>query len=396
MRGVGVLGIVAINVAGFFGPQAATLTPAMPGPASGADEAVFAALFLLLEGKMRALFSLLFGASLLLFVDRAEAAGRDGTALQGRRLGWLALFGYAHYILLWWGDILFVYALCGLVALGLRDLSNRALIGGGIAFFLLWALAGSLVGLPLVIAEDQVRLGLATATQAHDVAQALQAARSAMASDIAQAHLPFLGMAASKLHNAPFWPLTMASASFGETLPLMLIGMGLYRTGFASGGWPRRALVWLALGGIGLGTAMAIPITLWAWHRHFPAIAMPDIMAYWAGPEHLLIALGLYAALVLAAPRLLAGWLGQRLAAAGQVAFSNYLGTSLALSFAAYGWGLGLFGHIPHADQPWLVLAIWAVMLGWSKPWLAHFRQGPLEWVWRSLVERRRMRFIRR
>jgi len=393
---VGVLGIVAINVSGFFGPQAATLTPAMPGPASGADEAVFAALLLLLEGKMRALFSLLFGASLLLFVDRAEAAGREGAALQARRLGWLALFGYLHYILLWWGDILFVYAVCGLVALGLRGLSNRALIGGGIAGFLLWALAGTLVGLPLVVAEDHVRLGIATAAQARDVAEAMAAAFSAMAADIAQAHLGFWAMAASKLHNAPFWPLVMTSASFGETLPLMLIGMGLYRTGMASGGWPRRRLWWLALGGIGLGSAMAVPITLWAWHRHFPAIAMPDLMAYWAGPEHLLIALGLYAALVLAAPRLLAGWPGQRLAAAGQVAFSNYLGTSMVLAFAAYGWGLGLFGHIPHARQPWVVLGVWTVMLGWSKPWRAHFTQGPLEWVWRSLVEGRRMAFLRR
>jgi uncharacterized protein len=392
---VGVLGIVAINVSGFFGPQAATLTPTMPGPASGADEAVFAALFLLFEGKMRALFSLLFGASMLLLIDRAEAAGRDGNALQGRRLLWLAAFGYLHYILLWWGDILFVYAICGLVALGLRGLSNRALIGGGIAFFLLWALAGTLTGLPQVIAEEHLRLGLASPAQTHDIAQAMQAARTAMAADIAQAHLPFLAMASSKLHNAPFWPLVMTSASFGETLPLMLIGMGLYRTGIASSRWPRRWLWWLAISGLTLGLAMAIPITLWAWQRHFPPIAMPDILAYWAGPEHLLIALGLYATLILAAPRLLAGWLGQRLAAAGQVAFSNYLGTSLALSFAAYGWGLGLFGKIPHAQQPWVVLAVWAVMLSWSKPWLAHFRQGPLEWVWRSLVERRQVKFRR-
>lgn len=388
---MGVLGIVAINVSGFFGPQAATLTPAMPGPATGADEAVFAALFLLLEGKMRAVFSLLFGASMLLLIERAEMAGRDGQALQGRRLVWLALFGYLHYILLWWGDILFVYAVCGLVALGLRGLSNRALIGGGIAGFLLWALAGALVGLPLVLAEEQVRLGLATAAQAHDVAQAMQAARDAMAADIAQAHLGFRAMAAAKVHSAPFWPLVMTSASFGETLPLMLIGMGLYRTGMASGGWSRRRLWWVALGGIGGGMAMAVPITLWAWDRHFPAIAMPDLMAYWAGPEHLLIALGLYAALVLAAPRLLAGWLGQRLAAAGQMAFSNYLGTSMLLAFAAYGWGLGLFGHVPHARQPMVVLGIWAIMLGWSKPWRAHFTQGPLEWLWRSLIERRRL-----
>ena len=74
------------------------------------------ALFVLFEGKMRALFSILFGASLLLYIERKNAAGLDGHALQVRRLLWLALFGLLHFALFWDGDILFLYACVGLGA----------------------------------------------------------------------------------------------------------------------------------------------------------------------------------------------------------------------------------------------------------------------------------------
>ena len=105
------------------------------------------------------------------------------------------------------------------------------------------------------------------------------------------------------------------------------------------------------------------------------------------------MALGYLAALVLAAPRLLTTGVGQRLAAAGRMAFSNYLGTSLVMCSLFYGWGLGLVGRVPHALQPAFVLLAWGLMLAWSPWWLARFRQGPLEWLWRSLTEARALPF---
>ncbi len=389
VRGVAVLGILAVNIAGFAGPQVATLTPNLPQPASAVDEAVFAAVLLLFEGKMRALFSMLFGASMLLFIERAEAAGRNGEALQLRRLGWLALFGYLHYVVLWWGDILFVYALCGFVALALRGLSQRWLVGLALGMMALDSAWGTLSGLPLVLAEGQVRLGLASTEQARIVAEALAQVHRNMALDSAQAQLGFFTMATDKLATAPFWPLVMTFATFGETLPLMLLGMVLYRSGLASGLWPRRRLWQAAASGLALGLPMAWALTDWAWARHFPPLAMPELMASWAMASHVLMALAYWALLVLAAPWLLASRLGQRLCAAGRMAFSNYLGTSIVMCTLFYGWGAGLFGRVGHAAQLPIVLGAWALMLGWSAPWLARFRQGPLEWAWRSLVEGR-------
>jgi uncharacterized protein len=114
-----------------------------------------------------------------------------------------------------------------------------------------------------------------------------------------------------------------------------------------------------------------------------------------AGPQHLALTLVWAALLVLAAPALLPTWLGERLRAAGRMALSNYLLTSLVMAFCFFGWGLGLVGQVGAAQQWWFVLLGWAVMLAWSKPWLERFRQGPVEWLWRSLTEGQRLPFKR-
>jgi len=386
IRGIAVMGILAINIGGFAGPSAGTDTPWLPRPATPADEAEFALSFVLFEGKMRALFSMLFGASMLLFVERAEAARRDGDMLQLRRLAWLGLFGWLHYVLLWWGDILFVYAVIGFFALALRRLPDRALLALALLIFTLWhgwGMAGSL---------DEITGHVGTAAARQAMADTLRH----MHVEMAQARLGFTALIADKLATAPGWPLVMTAYTIGETLPLMLLGMVLLRSGFFSGSWPRRRLLAMAACGLTLGMAWTLALLDWAWKRHFPATVMPDILAYWTAPGHFLMALGYAAATMLAAPRLSATRLGQRLRCAGRMAFSNYLGMTMVMTAIFYGWGLGLYGRVGPALQPLFVLGGWALMLGWSQPWLARFRQGPLEWAWRSLTELRPMPMRRR
>jgi len=94
---------------------------------------------------------------------------------------------------------------------------------------------------------------------------------------------------------------------------------------------------------------------------------------------------GAAAGIVLAVQSGGARWLTVRLTAAGRMAFSNYLGTSLIMTTIFYGYGLGLFGQLHRAQLYWLVLGQWLLILGWSPWWLRHFRYGPFEWAWRSL-----------
>lgn len=387
IRGIAVLGILAVNVAGFAGPPSASYSPWLPNPATRADEWAFAVTLWLFEGKMRALFSMLFGASMLLFVDRAEAQGRNGQALQLRRLGWLALFGYLHFALLWWGDILFLYAVAGFFALALRGLPPRVLAGAALALFAFWQLSGLALSLPEAAMEQAALHSPAGSPQRAQLAEITAPYRQQDARDMADARAGWSAQVSAKLTQRPFYPLRVTLFSIGETLPYMLLGMALFRSGFFAGLWSRRRLRGIALAGLILGGGAGLGTGWWALAAHFPEMTMRLLVNYASGFAHLAMALGYAAALMLAAPRLAGSWLGGRLIVAGRIAFSNYIGTSLVMCAIFYGWGLGRFGTVGAAGQWAFVLLGWALMLAWSAPWLARFRQGPLEWLWRSLTE---------
>lgn len=389
IRGVAVLGILAINIAGFAGPPAAVLSPNWPGPVSLADKLAFAATFVLFEGKMRALFCMLFGASMALFLERSEAAGRDGDILQLRRLLWLAVFGLAHFFLLWWGDILFAYALCGIVVLMARDMPTRAMAVAAVAVFALSHLIGGAMDLPGAIAEERVRTGTANEQQVGEVKRFERIAAQKARNDRAIVASPYAVRLQHRVTRDTFKPLLGTLDNVTETIPLMLIGVVLFRIGFFSGTISRKTLWRIALAGTLTGLALTVPLLAWAWPRDFPIRAMSSIMIYWAAIPHLLMALGYAALLALAAPRLARSLVGRRLADAGRMAFTVYIGTSLVMTAIFYGWGLGLAGSYGHAALLVFVLFGWLTMLAASWAWLGHFRRGPLEWAWRSLVERR-------
>ncbi len=396
IRGVAVLGILAVNIAGFAGPPSATYTPSIPAPASPADEWAFAAMFWLFEGKMRALFSLLFGASMLLFVERADEQGRDGQALQLRRLGWLALFGYLHFLLLWWGDILFLYGVAGMIALALRKAPTLALVGSGMALFLFWQVAGTALSLGDAAVEQAALARPSDAALQQRIAAIKAPYRAQDTADMDEARSNWGAQVAAKLTERPFYPLRVTLFAIGETLPYMLLGMALLRTGFFAGQWPARRLRQIVLAGLGLGGAISLGASLWARAAHFPEMTMRLLVNYALGLPHLVMALGYAALLMLAMPHLARSRVSARLMAAGRMAFTNYICTSLVMGALFYGWGLGQFARHGEAAHWLFVLLGWALMLGWSKPWLARFRQGPLEWLWRSLTEWRVLPLRRR
>jgi len=389
IRGVAVLGILAINISGFAGPVAGIYSPHQPQSGSFADEVAFAARFLLFEGKMRALFTILFGASLVLFAERADGSGRFGELLQLRRLMWLALFGLAHFYLLWWGDILFLYAVCGVIALFMLELRVRTLVVTALAIFFLWHLAGGALDAPELAAKQRVAAGTGNPKESKSDAAYRNAVKIQVEREETVALDSFAGHARQQFGKRTLDPLLVVLSSFGETLPLMLLGIALCRTGFFAGSWPRRRMARLAATGTLTGLAMTAAALAWAWPHRFPLRAMESAFTYWLAIPHLLMAAGYAALLVLATPAISASAFGHRLVATGRTAFSNYIATSILMTGIFYGWGLGLFGTVGHAAQWVFVLLGWVLMLAWSGPWLAHFRRGPLEWLWRSLTEGR-------
>ncbi|MET0251432.1 MAG: DUF418 domain-containing protein [Novosphingobium sp.] len=382
MRGVAVLGILLMNIVAFAWPEAAAFSPRVPfGPQGRGDEAVFLVEFVLVEGKFRGLFSLLFGASMVLLVERTDAAGEDGPALQRRRLGWLAAFGLAHYFLLWWGDILFLYAVCGLFALAFIDWPARRLVA---------------LALPLY-AVGVVWLGALTASGAApwlggagSPEQAAATTARRFAREAAVESRAYLASWPDKVtyQVAHHWdgPLLAVATTALETLPLMLLGMALLRCGLLRGEWPPRRTFTCACGGIAVGLAMTVPLALWLRNTGYPLPLAIFVGAAAAAPGRLALTLG-YAALLVLLARALAGSAGgERITAAGRMAFSNYLGTSLLMAGLFQGWGFGLYGRLSRVELLGVVACGWVVMLVWSRPWLARYRQGPLEAVWRRLT----------
>lgn len=395
VRGIAVLGILTINIASFAGGSSATLSPALLFPASIADSASFAISLALFEGKMRGLFTLLFGASILLFVERRDAEGHDGGAWQMRRLGWLFLIGYLHQLLLWSGDILMLYAMLAPIALAFRHWPVKRMAIVALAGFALWHGVFTFAGWSSLSAAEAVHDGRADAITRAEVLSQADAISAESRDEVNTLRKPYSNMMAERFAETLYEPLLVALLSLGETLPLMLLGMALYRSGFFTGGWTRARLTRLVLACFALGLPIAAAQAGWAWSRGFPPAAMFQLLIGPAGIQHLVLTIGLAGLAVIHAPRLLQTRLGDRLRAAGAMALSNYLLTSLVMAFCFFGWGFGLVGRISAAHQWWFVVLGWAIMLFWSKPWLARYRQGPAEWLWRSLTEQRRLPFSR-
>ncbi|MGV3511326.1 MAG: DUF418 domain-containing protein [Novosphingobium sp.] len=384
LRGVAVLGILAINVTGFWGPSLATFSPAIPRPEPAAY-GWFAFAFVVFEGKMRALFSMLFGASMVLFAQAAERKGLDPDVAQIRRLLWLALFGYLHFALLWWGDILFLYAMCGLIALLLRRLEPRQLVLIALPFYVLVHVIEALVALPGVLTEQAVLAGTAQQSDMAEHAAMMGRIAASVAKDVVILDAGFFEAIWQKLSKAPLQPLTTTLSTFTETVPLMLLGMAMVR-GALFTAWPRRRMAALAVAGIVLGGLPTILAVQWLQGHGWPPQAMFLAIENGMAVPHLLMALGYAALLLLLFPAVRRWWLGKALAAAGRCAFTNYLGTTVLMTAIFSGWGLGLGPELSRGWLPAFVLLGWATMLAWPQWWLRRFGQGPLESLWRRLA----------
>ncbi len=384
VRGVAVMGILLLNIVAFAMPLPAYFNPAAFGGSGGADLAAWLVNFIAFDGKMRGLFSLLFGASMLLVIDRAEARGESAARVHYARMIWLLVFGLIHLWLVWWGDILSHYALVGMIAFLFRNARIAQLVGLGIALLLVqFAVA---IATPFTVAMAQAHPGDA------DLAQALRAIDQVfgtpspawIAEQVALHRGAWRQLAMARFADGQAAPLTGLFQFGWETLAYMLFGMAGLRGGMLTGAWPRaRHVRWLAIGfGIALpGYAL---IAAWIVSHDFGLIAVTTGTMPATVPFRPLAILA-WASLVVLLMRP-GGAITTRIAAAGRMAFSNYIGTSLVCTAIFHGHGLGWYGDLSRAQLYLVVLAVWAGMLLWSKPWLDRFAQGPLEWLWRSLA----------
>ena len=397
VRGIAVLGILFPNVVAHGYPFLAYYWPdGLAGGATAFDRWVWLFQYVLIDGKLRGLFTLLFGAGIYLFMERAWARGAT-RRLQARRLFWLALFGLAHFYLIWFGDILFAYAVAGFAALLMIHWDARMQLRAGLA----WYAAGALVlaamlgqqayleGNPRAQAERPWAYDSLRKAKAEELSESADTIRVMREGSYGEVVAHRARTESASLLKIPFIAVL-------ETIPLMLVGMALYRLGLFSGRFDRatmRRWGWIGFAG---GALVSLPLGLWAMRAGFPLMLTQFVFNGASQLIHLPMIVGLAALLTLWAPTAAPTWLGSRIVAAGRMAFSNYIGSSVLMMLVFQGWaGIGLYGELHRGALLLIVLGTWALMLVWSKPWLARFRYGPLEWLWRCLTYARRVPFRR-
>jgi uncharacterized protein len=386
VRGIAVMGILAMNIVAFAGPFQAYMNPTVYGAEGPADIGSWIFSFVLIDGKMRGLFSFLFGASTLLVIERAEASGESPAKIHYLRMVWLLLFGLIHFYFIWFGDILSLYALCGLLLFFFRKLSVRALVIWGVALVVVQTLLFASFAAGAYFLSDAVAQGNATADQVKEWRE-MQGFVTLTPEKLQQELALHLGPWSAIVRDQfvrhgtdPFTGIIM----FGwETVAYMLFGMAALKSGFFRGEWETARYRRIALLGFGLGIP-AYAVLAWLIVRSdFAPASLFALSLAATVPFRPLMIVAIGALIILLTRN--GGALVDRIAAAGRAAFTNYLGTSLIMTTIFYGYGFGLFGSLRRIEMWIPVLAMWALMLLWSKPWLDRYRYGPFEWLWRSL-----------
>lgn len=393
LRGFAVMGILWMNVTAFALPQSAYFNPAASGSLSAGDIAFWAVSLVAVDGKMRAVFAMLFGASILLLIDREEMAGRNGRRTQTVRLAWLFVIGLAHYVLLWWGDILMIYALVGVVGMQFAGREPLALVKSAFLFFLLqFFVSAAFIGTLYAWGNAAAAPGASAELQrgfADFMASLSDPASPAIITETALYRSDFSSILMHRLAEFPCqWLWGLPFTAF-ETLGFMLLGMAMLKGGFLTARWQADQYLRTARHCFLIGIPPMVGLAAWIIWRDFAPLPTFAAALVWSFPFRIPLAVGWAALLLTLYLRAPKHRLFARIAAAGQLTLSNYLGTSLVMTFIFYGWGLGQFGHIRPAVLPVFVLGGGSLMLLWSKPWLNRFAVGPAEWIWRSLVNGR-------
>ncbi len=350
IRGVAVLGILMMNAVSFkFGPA-----PYFNLSAGGSETwldwsvGIFGEIFV--DQKFMGLFSLLFGAGMILFIDRASGRGRRAVRLNLWRNALLLLIGVLHS-LLWYGDVLMVYAVSSLFLIALRKLPDRALISVGIVAFAL--------SVPCALLAQYI-------------------------ADTTGSSLPGL-WTRGEISTQEVVGLPFLLGYFLRALGLILIGAGLYRMGFMNGGLSESTYRRTALIGVAVGSPLAAAgVVITALNDYSPEIAFIGQIPNTLGT--IPASLG-YMSLIILWNNRADNRLKRRLRAVGRMALTNYLAQTV-IGVLVLTILLADADFVNRAAVLLFIFAVWALQLWWSQAWLSRFLFGPAEWLWRVATYR--------
>ena len=384
LRGVGVLGMLAVHIQLFAYPSVARWNPTIYGDFQGLNWWAWVVTSVLADGKFITIFAMLLGVSIVMLASEAGDRGAAAWRTHMRRMAVLLSLGLLHAYLIWFGDMLVPLALSGTVVFFARRFSpGRLLLLGVLAFAtasiiavgLTWSTAQSD---PAALAAWRALWTPPPAIVNLEIAQY----RGGWADQMAQ-RVP----AALEIETVDF-----VSRMLWQMTGLMLLGMALFKLGVLSAVRSRSFYLLMATLGFFAGIVLN-SLGLW---RSFTMkwdvldfVLISQQLHYWG---NFFVALGWTALVMLLCQR---GWSLRAVAAVGRMALTNYLLQSVICTTIFYGHGLGLFGRVDRAGQLAIVVGVWVFQLAASSLWLSYFAVGPIEWLTRWLVFGRRPTFLR-
>ncbi len=402
IRGVSLCGILLMNIVGFGLPNA-YLDPTVAGGSTGPNLAVWWTTSMFFEGTMRGMFSLLFGAGIILFTSRAteNINGVSVTDAYFRRILWLFLFGIIHcYLLLWHGEILYSYALVGMFAFTFRHWNPRRLLIG-VVVLLTCATAMSVKD----YFQEKTAFEQATVVQMkkeegktvtkkeekaiadwQGILDSKKPSAEAIKEEIEAYHQDYFSILMHKGPLNQYMETTFIyRIAFFDVFAMMLLGMALLKNGVLKASKSNRYYLIVGLIGYTVGLSVNYWETSYQIEKQF-TIEAQNLTNITYNLGRVFVTLGHVAVIMLFIKSGMLMILQRALAAVGQMAFTNYIMQTLICNTIFLGFGFSLFGRLERHELYYVVLAVWVFQLIVSPIWLHYFRFGPLEWLWRSLT----------
>lgn len=406
LRGFAILGILLMNIPSFALPPPVNHDPSVLNEWGSIDFTTWFVVDLVPEGTQRAIFSMLFGAGILLFIGGKEKRldGMMPADYFFRRQLWLIVFSlFDVFVLLWSGDILLDYACFGMIMFAFRNLPpKRLLIGAAFCFIFMLARENRNLYLDketihrgeLVAAIDTTKTKLSliqkdqlTAMQDFKKRNSVESKLKRMEKNIKKNTGSYKVLYEYRTSRYIDDLVQYLFLGLWDVLLFMFMGMAFLKMGILTGQASVKIYLWMTVIGLGVGLTIS----------YFRLQQMIDAKFNWYDYtkqvwfssyelSRTFRSIGIFGFIMLLYKSGLFKWLFALLRPVGQMAFTNYLMQSLMCGLFFYGVGLGMFGKLQRHEIYYVVAAVWAIQIIYSNIWLYFFRFGPMEWAWRSLT----------
>ncbi|HPQ41688.1 MAG TPA: DUF418 domain-containing protein [bacterium] len=378
LRGIAILGILIMNIQSFAMISSAYMNPTAFGDFTGWNRIIWTASHIIADQKFLTIFSMLFGAGIVLMAARAEQKGVSPARLHYRRTLWLIVIGLIHAYGLWYGDILVSYGLCALLVFLFRKLNPWLLLILGILAISLASLLFIFSGWSMQFwPEESIEQTMTSwHPDAGEIEKEVTAYRGSWLDQMPhRAFMSFYFQVPAFL----FWTAWRAGGC-------MLFGMALMKWGFLSATRSTRLYLMVMIAAFSTGFPLILTglakNSAAGWSLQY-AMFFGSQYNYWGS---LFVAVGYISLIMLICRWFVHSRILKLLAGVGRTALSNYLFQTVICTTIFYGYGLGLYGHVDRVGQIGIMLLVWILEIILTTVWLKRYRFGPVEWLWRSLT----------